>query len=54
MRQTNVCINRGRMLHTRLLEGSEHRMPSVKEEKENRFITRDFKSLFIEGTNNVV
>ena len=35
-------------------EEMECRIPSLKEEKENCFITRDIESLFIEGTDNVV
>ena len=43
------------MLHTRLLEGSECGTPSLKEEKENCFITRDIESLYsLKGTNNVI
>ena len=42
------------MLHTRLLERSECGVPSLKKEKEDRFIARDIEFLFIEGTDKVV
>ena len=42
------------VFYTRLLEGSERGTPSLKEEKENRFIARDVESLCIESTDNFV
>ena len=40
--------------YTTLSEGSEHRRPSVKEEKEDCFVVRDIEFLFKKGINNII
>ena len=40
--------------YTTLSEGSEHRRPSVKKEKEDHFVARDIEFLFNKGINNII